>query len=210
MKTDDLIRAISADAGRASASMPRIWLAAFGAAILVAGAVFAIFLGPRPDVAQALETTRFLFKFVVTAALFVSAVPVLRALARPGEQVPFWVMLAAPVLIVAAIAIELAALPSGQWLSSLVGTNAFYCLTLIPFLGIGPLAAMLAALKAGAPTRPVLAGAVAGIAAGGLAAIFYAAFCTDDSPLFVATWYSLAIMLLAILGALGGRYVLRW
>lgn len=210
MKTDDLIRAISADAGKPPVSMPGIWLAAFGGAILVAGAIFFGFLGPRPDISQAMETSRFLFKFVVTAALFVSAVPVLRALARPGTRVPFWALLAAPVLILAAIAMELVALPSGQWLPSLVGSNAFECLTLIPLLGIGPLAAMLAALKVGAPTRPVLAGAVAGIAAGGLAAIFYAAFCTDDSPLFVAAWYSLAIVLLAILGALGGRYVLRW
>ena len=39
----------------------------------------------------------------------------------------------------------------------------------------------------GVPTRPALAGAVAGLLAGGLAASFYAAHCTDDSPLFVTT-----------------------
>ena len=60
------------------------------------------------------------------------------------------------------------ALPSGQWLPSLVGSNAFECLTLIPLLGIGP-----AGRHARGPqgrrrrTRPALAGAVAGIAAGG-------------------------------------------
>ena len=50
----------------------------------------------------------------------------------------------------------------------------------------------------------------AGLAAGGLAAIFYAAYCTDDSPLFVATWYSLAVLMLTVLGAVVGRMVLRW
>ena len=54
------------------------------------------------------------------------------------------------------------------------------------------------------------AGFCAGLLAGGIAATFYAANCTDDSPLFVATWYPLAIGLLALLGAvLGGRFA-RW
>jgi hypothetical protein len=56
----------------------------------------------------------------------------------------------------------------------------------------------------------VLAGAVAGLLAGGLAATFYAAHCFDDSPLFVATWYTIAIIILAALGALGGRFFVRW
>ena len=47
--------------------------------------------------------------------------------------------------------------------------------------------------------------AAAGLLAGGLAATFYAAHCFDDSPLFVVTWYSLAIAGLTVLGALGGR-----
>lgn len=210
MKTEDLIRTISADAGRPPVWMGRVWLAALGGAIVLAAAVFAAALGPRPDFAQALETVRFPFKFVVTVALFISALPVLLALARPGERPPWPCLLAAPAIVLAAILIELVALPAGLWASSLVGSNALYCLTLIPLLGIGPLAAMIAALRAGAPTRPALAGAIAGLAAGGLAAVFYAAYCTDDSPLFVATWYSLAILLLAGLGGMAGRLVLRW
>jgi hypothetical protein len=77
-------------------------------------------------------------------------------------------------------------------------------------IGLGPLAVFLAALRHGAPTRPRLAGAVAGLLAGGIAATFYAAHCTDDSPLFVATWYSIAIAGLVALGAICGRRVARW
>jgi hypothetical protein len=51
---------------------------------------------------------------------------------------------------------------------------------------------------------------VAGLIAGGLAAALYATHCTDDSPLFVATWYSIAIGAVAVLGALLGRRLLRW
>ena len=81
---------------------------------------------------------------------------------------------------------------------------------LIPFLSIGPLACIMLALRQGAPTRPGLTGAVAGLAAGGIAATLYASHCTDDSPLFVATWYSLAIGIVTLLGYVIGSRFLRW
>ena len=83
---------------------------------------------------------------------------------------------------------------------SAVGKNGMLCLTVIPALGIVPLGLVLWALRQGAPTRPGLAGVFAGLLAGGIAATFYAANCTDDSPLFVALWYPLAIAMLAIVG----------
>ena len=72
------------------------------------------------------------------------------------------------------------------------------------------LAAMLFILRDGAPLRPALAGAAAGLAAGGLGAALYAAHCTDDSPLFVAAWYGVAIAAVAAAGALAGARWLRW
>ena len=54
------------------------------------------------------------------------------------------------------------------------------------------------------------AGAVAGLAAGGIAAAIYAWHCPDDSPLFLATWYSLAIAIVVAAGFLLGRRLLRW
>ena len=80
----------------------------------------------------------------------------------------------------------------------------------MPVLSIPLLVAALTALRHGAPTRPVLAGAVAGLLSGGLAAALYASHCTDDSPLFVATWYSLAIAIVTVAGMLAGSKVLRW
>ena len=55
-----------------------------------------------------------------------------------------------------------------------------------------------------------MAGAVAGLVAGGVGATLYAMHCTDDSPLFVALWYSLAVALVALAGAAAGRWLLRW
>ncbi|MBN9232208.1 MULTISPECIES: NrsF family protein [Phyllobacteriaceae] len=212
MKTNELIKALNADSKMTAMPSHSVWRVALMIAVPVAAAVFFATIGPRPDFMLAAQTMRFLFKFVFTATLAVSAFLALRALSMPGiatGRVTRW-LLAAPLLMAAAIAVELFLVPSGDWGRRLIGTNWAICLTFIPLIGLGPLAVFIAALKHAAPTRPVLTGAVAGILAGGLAATFYAAHCTDDSPLFVATWYTLAIAALSGLGSLIGRFYLRW
>ncbi|MDQ0513005.1 NrsF family protein [Ancylobacter amanitiformis] len=212
MKTDDLIRAMAADTGRRSMPMDTAWRLAGVLAFVLAGAVFLVALGPRPDALASLETARFVFKFVVTLALVASAFALVRALARPGGgggSLLAWLAVP-PLLLVVAVALELFAVPASEWMTRLVGVNSQVCLTFIPLIGAAPLGVFLLALRHGAPTRPRLSGAVAGLVAGGLAAAFYAAHCPDDSPLFVATWYSLAIAGLAAVGALAAPLVARW
>jgi hypothetical protein len=117
---------------------------------------------------------------------------------------------AAPVLIALGVIFELAVLPPGTWPAKLIGTNGMACLIFITLIGLGPLAMFLLALRYGAPMNPAGAGAVAGLLAGGIAAGLYAIHCTDDSPLFVATWYTIAILLLAIIGAAAAYRFVRW
>lgn len=212
MRTEDLIKAISADARQAAMPTARVWWIAGAAAAVIAFVVFELALGPRPDIAHAVETVRFLSKFVFTLALTATAFVVIRAASMPGThagRLAPWLLLA-PALVAVGVVLELAALAPADWMPRLVGTNMYVCLTYIPVIGVGPLAVFLAALRHGAPTRPGLAGAVAGLLAGGLAATFYAAQCIDDSPLFVATWYTIAILGLAVLGGVLGRFVARW
>jgi len=212
MRTDDLIKALDADARSKAMPLRSAWWLAAGAAALIAAAVFMLTIGPRPDFMAAAHTMRFLSKFVFTGVLAVSAFVLIRALSVPGTATGRAAvgMIAAPLLVIVAVILELFAVPSADWGTRLVGTNMYICMTFIPLIGIGPLAVFLWMLRYGAPTRPVLAGAVAGLLAGGLAATFYAAHCFDDSPLFVATWYTIAIAALALLGALGGRFFVRW
>lgn len=212
METEDLIRALGTDAGPPRFSLGTVLAAAVVLAVIVAAIVFAVTVGPRPDIAAAAETVRFLFKFVVTLLLAATALSALFALSRPqgGSWRTLMRMAAAPVLLLAAIVFELAIVPSADWGTRLVGVNSLACLGLIPLIGIGPLALFVAVLRYGAPSRPSLAGVVSGLAAGGIAATLYAAHCTDNSPLFVATWYTLAIAVLAGSGALAGRAFARW
>ena len=83
-------------------------------------------------------------------------------------------------------------------------------MTIIPTLGAIPLTLFVRALRGGAPASPGLCGALAGLAASGIAATFYATNCFDDSPLFVITWYPLATGILVLSGYLAGLRYLRW
>jgi hypothetical protein len=110
----------------------------------------------------------------------------------------------------AALAVELMLAPSDSWGRRLVGTNSMICLSAIPLFSLAPLAAVIAILRTGAPTSPVLAGAAAGLLAAAGGATLYAFHCFDDSPLFVAFWYSLAAIPVVAVGALAGHRFLRW
>ncbi len=209
MKTDDLIRGLSAD--RVSGmGMDRVWGLTLALAVIAAGVVFFATMGPRPDFGAAAETVRFIFKFIVTIVLAATAWLVLRRLSMPGGRGGLLPMVMAPVMLIAAVLLELAVLPSSNVAMSVIGKNAMVCLVAIPAIGLLPLVIFLAGLRHGAPERPGLAGMVAGVLAGAVAATFYAAHCTDDSPLFVVTWYPLAIAIVAVAGAVAARIVVRW
>ncbi len=212
METNELIKALAADTRRSGAPLGQAWVLALVAAVLVAACVFFVLLGPRPDAGAALSTVRFVFKFLFTIALAVAALRLAIALSRPGGnwRAALPSMLVAPVLLLLSVLLELSAVPQVNWLARLVGTNSMVCLTFVPLIGLLPLGALLLAMRHGAPPHATAAGAVSGLLAGGIAATFYAAHCPDDSPLFVAVWYPLAIAILTGLGALAGRFSLRW
>lgn len=212
MKTDDLISAMVVDGGVRRSPLPARFAVAVAAGALVAATLFALGLGVRPDIGSALQTWRFGFKLAVGGLLFALALWACVRLARPDASVrPVLAALAvAPALLAIAVGYELVAVPSHAWIERAIGSNSRICLTAIPLLAIAPLAALLAALRTGAPRSPSAAGAVAGLVAGALAASLYATHCTDDSPLFVVLWYSPAIALVSLAGALAGRWLLRW
>ena len=210
MKTDDLIELLVKDVP--PWRFRSILAGAVAAGIIIAAILFFVGIGFRPDISEAVTSNRFLFKFVVTVSLAVTAIWVTLSVGRPGGSLAHrgLALAIAPTLLACAAVVELLVLPESQWMPRLVGQHARLCLTLIPLLSIGPLACLLAALREGAPSSPGLAGAVAGLAASGIAATFYAANCTDDSALFVMTWYLIATLIVTAAGYLIGRKLLKW
>jgi len=210
VKTDDLIELLAKDSVPPRFRSVLAWAVASG--IIIAAILFSVAIGFRPDISEAVKSGRFLFKFVVTVSLAVTAIWVTLSVGRPDGRLAHrgLALAIAPALLACAAVLELLVLPESQWMNHLVGHNSRFCLTLIPLLSIGPLACLIAALRAGAPSSPGVAGAVAGLAASGIAATFYAANCTDDSALFVMTWYPMAILIVTTAGYLVGRQVLKW
>jgi hypothetical protein len=212
MNTEQLISRLAADTPPERSSPTRALMLAAAVACVFAGAAMLLTVGPRPDIATAAGTWRFDMKFVVTLTLAATALLLLRRAIYPEglEKAPLWTIFAAPVVLLAAVAVELSLLPAAHWGATALGTNWWHCLTLVPAFGIVPLAIGLWGIRQGAPTRPMLSGLLAGLFAGGIAATAYAANCTDDSPLFVVAWYPIGILGLGIVGAQAGRIVLRW
>ncbi len=212
METERLIRALAFDAGHRGRPVGVTLTLALLLAAPVSIALFISLLGVRPDVGAAMHNPFFDLKFVVTIALATSAIIVSLHLARPEASIRRWGwLLLVPVgLIAVGMAIELATPQERPWLTRLIGNNAAVCSSAIPLFSLPLLAGALLALRSGAPARPALTGAVSGLLSGGLGATLYASHCADDSPLFVATWYSLAIAVVAAAGAVAGRKLLRY
>jgi hypothetical protein len=128
-------------------------------------------------------------------------------LVTPGASLrsPALFLAVVPALLAAGVVAELLCVQQNLWGERMIGANAAFCLLSIPCLAAAPLTGTLLALRQGAPENPGLAGAAAGLFAGAIGAALYATHCPDDSPLFVAAWYSLAICFVVIAGALVGR-----
>jgi hypothetical protein len=92
----------------------------------------------------------------------------------------------------------------------ILGTEWAMCAFCIPLFAVIPFAALIWALRRGAPTNLRRAGAIAGLVAGALGAVAYAFHCPDDSIPFVALWYGAMVGLCALIGAILGPRFLRW
>lgn len=211
MDTDQFIRSLAADNGWTSRP---VWIVLAVALVVALGgsvSIFMTWLHMRPDVMVAMGNPFFMLKFVVTLALAGASLALAMRLVRPGAPIRYWPwLLTLPVLLLAGgIVGDLLVPHTSSWEARLVGSNSQVCLMAIPIMSMPLLIAALAGLRLGASTRPAMTGAVAGLLAGGIAATLYASHCTDDSPLFVATWYTAALALVAMIGAFAGRWVLR-
>jgi hypothetical protein len=151
-------------------------------------------------------------KFAVTLALAIPAIAISLHLSRPEASLNGWrwLLLIPAGLLAAGLSGEMMMPQRLPMMTRLIGSNSRVCLVASPLMSLPLLAAALIGLRHGAPTRPAVAGAIAGLLSAGLAATLYAAHCTDDSPLFVATWYTIATALVTAIGALAGSKVLRF
>jgi hypothetical protein len=208
MRTDDLIALLASD--RLAEPPPSQGLPLrLALAVAVAAAGMVAVLGLRAGVAAAATVPLTLAKSVLPAVLAVLALAAALRVARAAAA--GWRLWAVPAAAMLLLVAGLFQEPTAMWSDKASGNGTILtCLTAIPLIALLPLVALIAALRRGAAPFPARAGALAGMAAGGIAAAVYSLHCPEDSPLFYVPWYGLAILCVTAAGALAGSRFLRW
>ena len=136
-------------------------------------ALVVLVLGFNPDLADAASHYSFWVKWGYSLSLGAMALAAVRQLARPDATLPRWLwLLALPVVILAGIGIaEMAHVPPGKWLEMWLGESWWFCPWLVLTLAMPIFIGLLWSFRRLAPTQLRAAGAVAGLAAGAIAAM---------------------------------------
>lgn len=211
--TDDLIARLSADLKPVRPmAMQRMLIGAVGLSGIVAIVAMNMWLGMRADIDTAPMTMVFWTKFGYTLALAVLGGLATLALARPDGRTrwPFLAGVALLALIVVGAIIQLALAEPAEMMPLIIGGTSLVCPWRIVVLALPVLLATMLVLRRFAPTNPALAGFAAGIMAGGTGAWAYSFACGENGMMFLALWYTLGIVIVGVLGAVLGRFLLRW
>lgn len=212
MRTTDLIALLARDARMTppgAATRKLLAALAVGGAVTLALVVLGLHCQPLEAAAR---QPWFWMKASYTGLLTVVAASIVRRLSVPGTR-PGLAPVVVLVIILAMIALgagQLIATSPAARLELWLGHTWKVCSPLILLLALPIYGCEVVALRALAPTRPGVAGAAAGLAAGALAATFYGLHCPEQAAAFVATWYTLGIAASAALGAVTGARLLRW
>lgn len=211
--TDDLIARLSADLKPVrSMAMQRLLLGAVLVSGIIAAVAMSMWLGMRPDMDTARTTMMFWSKFTYTLAIAILGGCATLVLARPDGRTR-WPWLAAAALLAVMLviaAIQLARAEPDDMMPMVFGGTAILGPLRIVLLSLPILLATFLALRRLAPANPTLAGFAAGIMAGGTGAWIYSFACGENGMMFVALFYTLGIVVVGLLGAVLGRFLLRW
>lgn len=213
MKTDELVALLARDATpvKRGALPMRIGIFSIVGAIAAFG-ILVVWLGIRPDLAEAVTGSTYWMKTLYTFGVGIAGFALVERLSRPGAKGRIGWALAGffTVAILAIAASQLIATPPEQMRAAFMGSSWDKCPWRILALSLPGLAVILWTMRRFAPTRPALAGAAAGLLAGGIASTVYGLHCQEIAAPFVALWYSLGMILSAIVGSLIGSRLLRW
>jgi hypothetical protein len=211
--SDDLIDQLAADLKpvRPQAVTMRI-IVGLVAGIVAASMLLFAWLGLRQDLAAAVATPIFWVKFAYPFLLAGAGLYAVDRLSRPGATAPGTMLF---VTVMFALTVILGTL---QFVNAepetvrglIMGGSALVCPFYIVALSAPVFVATLLVMRTLAPTRLTLAGLAAGLLAGGIGALVYSFHCGENGLPFLAIWYTAGIAAMAAIGAISGRYLLRW
>ena len=212
-QTDDLIDSLTKDLRPVPRhAFVRLLIVAIVPGLIVSGLVLLFGFGLRRDILHAFAMPVFWAKSVYPALLAISGFYALSRLARPDGSAGHsgWVAAMVFSLMLGLAWLQLAASAPEDHRALILGRSALFCPWLVLIFASPVLAGNVWFLRRMAPTRPMLAGFVAGLAAGAAGAWVYSWFCNENGLAFVAIWYTLGIVLTGLVGAGLGRRLPRW
>ena len=208
--TDELIATLAADAPPVAPIRP---VRVLGLLLLAAAGLFALCMmtgDTRPDMAQAMGRPMFWWKMGAFALPALAAsIGVALALRPEAELGPVWRAIAMLALLALLGGVALSPSATAGFVARVWRPEAVNCLKSVLGMGL-PMAALMAlALSRGAPTRPLEAARMAGLAAGGWAAAVFALACPVDDPLYTLVWFTFSVGLVALAATLAVPPLLR-
>jgi hypothetical protein len=210
-ETDSLIETLArqakAERDRTPFAFDRTFLVAAALSLAVAVAMVLVLVGLRPDLLAVEQRTAFAFKIASTLSLACGGFFLARRAVRPGSAGLSLCALLPGVLL---LAFRGATDRSGLPVMGHSDVSAAVCVGTILMVSMPALWLILRVFRTGATTRPGIAGALAGLISGALGATAYTLGCINDAGLFIAIWYSAAILIMTGLGAAMGRRALAW
>jgi hypothetical protein len=213
VKTDQLIGFLSSNlqpVEHGTIGKTLAWALIIGGA--VAFGLMLVTIGIRPGVFEGTSLVFLAVKLLFTLSLIGTGAAFLSAASHPGRNGRKRFILAfLPFLAVASLGLGAVLLSNPMARHDMVfGAEWLTCLICIPLFAIIPFAALILALRMGAPTDLRRTGAIAGLVAGALGATAYAFHCSGDSLPFIAIWYGVPIVLWTLIGVILGPRLLRW
>lgn len=216
MRTDDLIEFLSEDVSetwRPIRFAPWVFLGvALSAALLIVLPMIND-LTIRPDYFERIDSSIIGLKQLFPLLLALLAFPLMRKAAYPETRLKFSNLVVILPFVLAMVGIFLwgfGQTPNEARAMAMAGKSLNYCVVYVPIFALPVFVSLLMVLHRGAPSRPMGTGFLAGLVAGGIGCAIYAFTCVDDSPLFWSWAYSLGILIAAGMGALIGKFVLKW
>jgi len=209
VKTEELIKMLSTNVEPVHGA--QIWRGV-GLALVAGGAVSFCVMLATVGLRTGFNFSFLLVKLLFTLGLIGLGSALLMKLIRPGQnERKLFALIFLPFLVAGLLgALVLTLEPPGLWKPIVLGAHWATCLYCVPLFAVIPFAALIWALRKGAPVNLKRTGAIAGLVAGALGAAVYAFHCSDDSLPFIAVWYGAMIALCAWLGSRLGPWLLRW
>jgi hypothetical protein len=183
---------------------------------LVIAGVFAVavavFGGLRGDILMGIPHPMFFLRAGALLLLGVTSSYAVIAMSQPavGNSFKGWVWALLAALLFPATAIVMAMMAAPDNMAILVPRYGLECLGISMLLGTGIAATQVMWLRRGAPVALNRAGWLVGMSSGALGAAAYSLHCPFNSIFYVGLWYSLAVVLCAVVGRLVVPHLIRW